>query len=94
MNGGTIGTPILNRDENCRPQDCEEQQVQPQCQPMAETKPRMRAVQIQPLNYGFIVTIGCHSFAIETAEQLISKLSDYIKSPEDTEERWLAGVLF
>lgn len=48
----------------------------------------IREIKIEQLNYGYIVKVGCSSFAIETAERLIEKLSEYIKEPQATESKW------
>jgi len=54
----------------------------------------IRNITIQQLNYGYIVQVGCHSFAIENAAQLITKLSAYILQPAETEKLWQEGKLF
>jgi hypothetical protein len=48
----------------------------------------MRDITISPLNYGFIVKIGCSQFAIETKEKLVEKLSEYIMNPSEKENNW------
>jgi len=58
------------------------------------SKDVIRDVCVKQLNYGYIVTIGCHKFAIETPEKLIEKLGEYIKSPQETESKWFKGQLF
>lgn len=45
-----------------------------------------REITIKPLNYGFVVTVGCHSFAIETKEKLVEKLRQYYDNPAKTEQ--------
>lgn len=52
---------------------------------------KIRDVRIEQLNYGYIVRVGCHSFAIETKEKLINLLSEYMGSPEITEKNWFNG---
>jgi hypothetical protein len=47
-----------------------------------------REIRITPLNYGYIVKIDCHQFAIETKESLIKKLTDYITNPSGVEAEW------
>lgn len=59
-----------------------------------EIRSQFRDVCVKQLNYGYIVTIGCHKFAIETPEKLIEKLGEYIKSPQETESKWFKGQLF
>lgn len=54
----------------------------------------MRRIEIQPQGYGFLVTVGCQSFAIETKERLIEKLTAYLFNPVETEKKWFDGTLF
>ena len=50
-----------------------------------------RDIQIKSLNHGYIVTIGCQTFAIEEIKSLIKHLETYLRSPEETEQKWLSG---
>lgn len=54
-----------------------------------ETK--IRDISIRGLNFGFVVNIGCQSFAVETPEKLCTKLLEYLKSPYSIEKRWFSG---
>lgn len=56
--------------------------------------PRGRAINIEPLNYGFIVRVGCQSFAVEQADTVADKLKEYLNDPQATEKKWYAGELF
>ena len=47
-----------------------------------------RDVRIETLNYGYIVRIDCHSFAIETTAKLNEKLNEWFLNPEQTEKNW------
>ena len=38
-------------------------------------------VQIQELDYGYMVRVGCKSFAIENKETLLSMITKYINNP-------------
>jgi hypothetical protein len=49
----------------------------------------MHHVNIRPLNYGFIVEVGCQTFAIERVEDLISKLSAYLTTPNEVAGIWM-----
>lgn len=61
---------------------------------VAESRPnQIRQINIEQLNHGYIVRVGCHSFAIETKAQLIAQLSAYIQEPALTEEKWFKGTL-
>ncbi len=55
---------------------------------------KTRQIIINEVNRGYVVQIGCHTFAIETAATLISKLSQYINEPDKTEAKWFNKELF
>jgi hypothetical protein len=57
--------------------------------PMIEKQNGIREIKITQLDYGYIVIVGCNSFAIETADKLIKKLTQYIKQPQEIEQKWL-----
>ena len=52
-----------------------------------------REINIRPLNYGYVVNIGCQTFAIESVEKLVSNLEKYLNSPNETEKEWFSGNL-
>ena len=52
-----------------------------------------REINIRPLNFGYVVNIGCQTFAIESVEKLVSNLEKYLNSPNDTEKEWFSGNL-
>lgn len=47
-----------------------------------------RDFSVNKLNYGYIVTVGCHKFAVEDKKKLIKLVSDYIDNPNETESNW------
>ena len=49
-----------------------------------------REIHIKPLNHGYVVTIGCQSFAIEKQETLIQHLTKFLEDPIAIEKAWLA----
>jgi hypothetical protein len=57
-------------------------------QPMAETP--KRAIEINSLDYGFVVRIGCQSAAVESVDKVIEKVSQYLRNPIQTEKEWYA----
>lgn len=61
-------------------------------QPLA-TASQAREINIRPLNYGYVVNIGCQTFAIESIEKLIINLETYLKNPNGTEKEWFSGNL-
>ncbi len=55
---------------------------------------KIRQINIEEVNRGFIVRVGCHTFAISTKAELTTKLTEYINEPDKTEQKWYAGNLF
>ncbi len=47
-----------------------------------------KQVNIESLSHGFIVTIGCQKFAVESVDKLVKNLAIYLKNPSDTEDKW------
>ena len=45
---------------------------------------RLKEIRIQPLDRGFIVTVGCQSMAISSVHELVSKFAAYVMNPEQT----------
>jgi hypothetical protein len=54
----------------------------------------LRSINIEPLNRGYVVRVGCQSFAIGTKRLLIDKLTQYLSDPQGTEDKWNKGELF
>lgn len=48
-----------------------------------------KSVRIAPLNHGFVVEVGCQSFAIESVDKVTTLLNAYLKHPVETETAWL-----
>ena len=73
----------------------------PECcvseQPMMDNgytlKVKAREINIQPMNYGFVVRVGCQTFVFETTEKMIRNLDAYLADPENVEKAWLSGTL-
>lgn len=61
--------------------------------PEPNDDPPARQICINPLNHGFHVIVGCQAFAVESVEALLNRLSTYLKSPKETERKWLSGEL-
>lgn len=55
---------------------------------------KIRQINIEEVNRGFIVRVGCHTFAISTKAELTTKLTEYINEADKTEKKWYAGDLF
>lgn len=57
-------------------------------------KNKIRQINIEEVNRGYIVRVGCHTFAISTKAELTTKLTEYINEPAKTEKKWYSGDLF
>ncbi len=51
-------------------------------------------VNIRQLAYGYVVEVGCRTFAIEDSTRLIDLLGRYLKSPNEVHKQYNDGVLF
>jgi hypothetical protein len=63
--------------------------------PTAPISPnKSRQITIREISRGYIVDVGCQSFAFESAATVIAKISEYLNNPEATEKKWFDGKLF
>lgn len=62
--------------------------------PVPKVENKIKQINIEEVNRGYIVRVGCHTFAIGTKAELTSKLAEYINEPLKTEEKWFSGELF
>lgn len=51
-------------------------------------------VSIRQISYGYIVEVGCRTFAIEDSTRLIDLLGRYLKSPNEVHQLYNEGKLF
>jgi hypothetical protein len=101
MNDGDncLSRNLSREDARPEPCDCELPQYRgDSCEkapsPMAAPSGNVRDINITKLNYGYIVTVGCHKFAIEKPETVTEKLGEYLKDPLATEKKWFDNKLF
>lgn len=57
----------------------------------APIKRQARDIEIKPLNYGYLVIIGCQRFAIEDPAKLTKMLELYLKDHEKVEKEWMSN---
>lgn len=81
-------------NENQASQVVRESYATEQVTPTPNQPDNIRHIEIDQLNHGYIVVVGCHRFAVESAPDLISKLSQYIFYPQKTEALWFEKKLF
>lgn len=53
----------------------------------------IKKITIEQLQYGYIVKVGCHTFAIETHKRLSKVLAEYLADPSGTENKWFSNEL-
>ena len=56
-----------------------------------QRNPKIRTINIDQLDLGYVVRVGCQSFAIETSEKLVSAMVEYLNHPNETEIKWFEG---
>jgi ArsR family metal-binding transcriptional regulator len=61
--------------------------------PTLQEIPMAKSINIHPQSYGYLVKVGCQTFAIESASKLIKVLDKYLDDPGKTEKLWLEGKL-
>lgn len=52
------------------------------------------SITIEPQSVGYLVRVGCQTFAIESKERLIEKLTAYLIDPQGTINKHNQGKLF
>lgn len=55
---------------------------------------KIRSIQIEQLDRGYIVRVGCATIAIDNKSELMSRMIAYLENPADTEKRYFEGILF
>lgn len=50
-------------------------------------------VQIQELDHGYMVRVGCKSFAIESKETLLNMITKYINNPAEVQKEFFNKTL-
>lgn len=51
----------------------------------------IRNISIEQLDHGYIVRVGCQSFAIENLRTVIKNIEQYMINPDDVEDKYLKG---
>lgn len=63
-----------------------------ECQAMpASSNQRGYTINIEPLEYGYLVRVGCKTLAVESRHKLIAKLAEYLENPAEAESKWYKG---
>jgi hypothetical protein len=56
--------------------------------------PRAKNINIVALDRGWTVNVGCSTFAFTDIEDMIGKITSYLKDPQETENLWNQKKLF
>lgn len=72
---------------------CCESRTEPMMDSEYSPRSKAREISIQPMNYGFVVRVGCQTFVFETAEKMMTNLNSYLADPDGIERAWLNGSL-
>lgn len=59
-----------------------------------DTGVKGREIHIRPLNRGYVINVGCQTFAIEEKAKLVDLLTQYLENPQETEDLYFQGKLF
>ena len=62
--------------------------------PMTETLKTPYRVNIRTLDEGYIVEVGCKSFALSSTKKMLKYLTMYYNNPAETEKLYGKGKLF
>lgn len=52
---------------------------------------KIKPINIEQIDYGYIVTVGCQKFAIEDKIKLLELLGLYLKNPQKTAIDWFGN---
>ena len=61
---------------------------QPGCEDLRELLVEKYEINIEPLDLGYKVKVGCKSFAITSTETLINMLTKYLNNPGQTQKEF------
>lgn len=74
-------------EEDCREEVCEDRGDRCEAEAAPNTG-KAKEIVIQSLDYGYIVKVGCQTFAVETVDKLTVNLGEYLNNPSGTERKW------
>jgi len=55
---------------------------------------KAKRITIEPLDRGFVVQVGCQTFAFIDLAELMKNLHKYLEDPNKVERAWFNGELF
>lgn len=54
---------------------------------------RIKEIRIQQVDHGYIVNVGCQTFAVESIKRLVKNIEKYLESPDEIEKAWMSKSL-
>lgn len=79
----------MNEDRDCTPCGGAEMCVEPQSERPVIAPATSYNINIEPLNRGFVVRVGCQSLAVSTKQELVRLFNAYMENPEKVEKEWM-----
>lgn len=61
---------------------------------MRKNKNHMASVKIRQLDFGYVVEVGCQTFAIESKDAILTALAKYMENPREVEKNWYENKTF
>jgi hypothetical protein len=52
-------------------------------------RPMTRDISITSLDYGYMVRVGCQTFAMENKEVMLKAITAYLANPAEVERNWM-----
>jgi hypothetical protein len=85
---------LVSNDECCRP--CDDRPQQECCDGIEGPRglydqkmpSKARSITIEQMDFGYIVRVGCQTFAIESASKVVTNLIEYLQDPGKVEMEW------
>lgn len=82
-----------NNEMSCRPDDsecCGGGCCDTTSGPISSQK-KACSITIEQLDFGYIVKVGCQTFAVENISKVITYLDAYLNDPQGIEQQWYAN---
>lgn len=54
---------------------------------------RIKEIRISQVDHGYIINVGCQTFAVESIKRLVKNIEKYLESPEEIEKAWMSKNL-
>lgn len=72
---------------------CRDEEPMPMMESEYPRRVKAKEINIQPMDHGYVIRVGCQSFVFETAEKMILNLDAYLADPDGVEKAWLSRTL-